>query len=1312
MRADAARTGLLAHGQANFQHEPGTTRREMTSVGDGFKRGLKFMPGDQEIFAAAMSQADSFRWDRQWAEASRQYQRALAEFPADPRARCGLGYCYMQTRQWEAALAEYQHVLEQDATNVVALAKMAELYVILQRNSEAFQAYLVLGDYYAATTQVARSEAAWQKAALLSPEEPGPHERLAQHFREKNDLTSAIKEHLEAARGYIQQGELERARRHAEAVLQANPEHEQAQKMLASLAESVSGSLGTRRTIREELAAYTVWAAPDLSEGGVPLWSGPLAQLQESSTGKFSVPSARAPGMASLAARDAAGSEALSADHTGRTGNSMAKKGTPPPQGGKGTGNTGRGGSNEQHGRSEQNGRKRMTAAQVASALRQAQAAQTEGRIAEAIDLCEQIISSGFDRPDARYFLGWLYQEQERWQEAIEQFGELLNDPDYALSCFYALGQCYRAMGDLTAAAEHFDEAVDRVNLDALTLEESDQLIQLCHEAAEAHRALGELDQTETVYNALLGFLRSRGWQDQIAEVEQMMAEGEMNGGAMAEAANLEPPTVSFGPRGGSSPSHPNIAEPPTVMFSHPGEPPTVSFGPGAGRGATPPPVNDDWLSSPAPASAHQAQASGSMQALGALAGQSTPQSAAMPPGVLPNGNMPSGPLASLAYGAAPTGAAVAGTANDPLRALLGAAGAGSGALRGQSGALGPATSGIPPLPEPLRSQVVAAVREIEKYVAHGLLTAAIEECLRVIEMAPQYLDVHLMLGEIYVKQGKTEQAITKYAILIDTYLVQGRVDDAIATYRRILELEPNNLTYRVRLINLLASHGRTDELMRERMTAAESYLRMGYADKAISEYEQALQENPNHVPMRMNYALALMKAGRAGQAISEYQRVLQLDPRNATALVRWQIAVATGVGTSATPGTVGAMGTGANRVAALEVLGRLLKALRGDGQRYYEVVAREYAQAVEASPSNVDLRYGFGQIQQQAGRFTEAITSYQQAMSGPGMEVLSRYAVARCYLDLGGASNAMQAARELEEAAIAGQRSPIDANVWAARPREENEEHHAPDVEISLLLAKAYQQAGQMEKAQQIAQQVKQVLPAKGSIYAPSVASARAEMSGSLQEYAQLVRHYRANKQVEMAIDVLKKMCAMAPGDPAPHAELGDIYISWGLLDEGLSELRMEVELHLHAGESAEAARVLQRIAAIYWDMNNREESLSAFRQVIQLIPDDMQARMEMVQYCLQAGRREEATQHQATIARHYFASHETKEAVAALQQLIAMDKSNFEAYDLLGQTYSEVGEYEQAVRVYRNLAKVDPTNAIAFERMRQLQELQARRA
>jgi cytochrome c-type biogenesis protein CcmH/NrfG len=103
------------------------------------------------------------------------------------------------------------------------------------------------------------------------------------------------------------------------------------------------------------------------------------------------------------------------------------------------------------------------------------------------------------------------------------------------------------------------------------------------------------------------------------------------------------------------------------------------------------------------------------------------------------------------------------------------------------------------------------------------------------------------------------------------------------------------------------------------------------------------------------------------------------------------------------------------------------------------------------------------------------------------------------------------------------------------------------------------------------------------------------------------------------------------------------------------------------------------------------------------------MQARIEMVQYCLQAGRREEATLHQSVIARHYYASEQHNQAVAALQQLIAMDKTNFEAYDLLGQTYAKVGEYGQALRVYKNLAKADPNNATAFERMQRLQEMQA---
>ena len=166
---------------------------------------------------------------------------------------------------------------------------------------------------------------------------------------------------------------------------------------------------------------------------------------------------------------------------------------------------------------------RRILANQVTPMLKQAQTFLVQGRFNDAIDLCEQIVDSGIYRPDAYYFLGWLYQEQQRWDDAIRRLQFVLNDPDYALSGYYALGQCYRAKGDMRTAAVHFDEAVDRVNLDALTVEESDQLVQLCQETAEAHRLLGEQEQALTVYNALLGFLLSRGWNDKVAQVEFML---------------------------------------------------------------------------------------------------------------------------------------------------------------------------------------------------------------------------------------------------------------------------------------------------------------------------------------------------------------------------------------------------------------------------------------------------------------------------------------------------------------------------------------------------------------------------------------------------------------------------------------------------------------------------------------------------------------------------------------------------------------------------------------------------------------------
>ncbi len=924
--------------------------------------------------------------------------------------------------------------------------------------------------------------------------------------------------------------------------------------------------------------------------------------------------------------------------------------------------------------------RARLSASQVASALREAQQLQQDGRLDEAIGLCEELLAAGVDRSDARYFLGWLYQEAERWEDAADQFQTLLADPDYALSCYYALGQCARARGNVQDAAQYFDEAVDRVNLDALTREESDQLLQLCQEAAEAHREMGDMEGAETVYSALLGFLRSRGWQDQVEEIERLMAESTgappprrrgMTGGPQQRpggnipqrtggGGRMAPPAQPIGPT--PAPPSPAVSTPPTPA-------------------PAPPPMQ---------ASQVMPVATGMSGAMPAVPGMSGPMGAV---GMRSSVNAMGDAFGASSYGLSSVGA------QDPLADLIASL---------SSSAMGPSRSGMPNMPEPQRAQVVAAVRDIGNYVAHGLLTAAIEECLRVIEIAPQYLDVHLMLGEIYVRQGKIEQAIAKYAILVDTYLVNGRVDDAISTFRRILQLEPNNLTYRVKLIELLNRQGRTDEVLQERLAAADSYLRLGYADRAIQEYEQALLAYPNNIQVRLSYAQALMKAGKGQQAVGEYQRVLQVDPTNVSALCRFQIALDAGVG--ALPGMMA--GAGAGRAAAMEVLGRLIKAMRAEGFRSYDDILREYLQALETSPGNVDLRFAMGQVQLAAGRHQEALTAFQQIANVPGMEVLARFGAGQALLLAGDPPSAAQAVRELEEANAAARRTPPEPTVWAARPRADSEERLAPDLEISMQLARAYQLAGQMDRVQATLQSVKDQRPYNDEVYRAlaEVSAKQGDVQAQLREYAQLVRHYRNNRMVENAITVLREMARLAPDDPTVRQELADIHIQRGLLDEGLVELRQLADIHTRRGQLKDAAAVYQNMAEINWSMGKRDDAINLLYQAIGYSTDDMPLRRTLVQYCLEIGRVQEAGQQQAQIAEYYYKARQTKDAVEALQQLIAMDKSNLDAYEMLGQTYAAVGEYLQAERVYRNLARVDPTSELARARLAELQTVRAR--
>src|SRR5260370_34613427 len=79
--------------------------------------------------------------------------------------------------------------------------------------------------------------------------------------------------------------------------------------------------------------------------------------------------------------------------------------------------------------RGDSRSRPRPDSGQVQEALRDAQQFQQEGNLDDAIQVCEELLDTGVDRPDVHYFLCLLYQDADRWDPAAARVQLFLDDP-------------------------------------------------------------------------------------------------------------------------------------------------------------------------------------------------------------------------------------------------------------------------------------------------------------------------------------------------------------------------------------------------------------------------------------------------------------------------------------------------------------------------------------------------------------------------------------------------------------------------------------------------------------------------------------------------------------------------------------------------------------------------------------------------------------------------------------------------------------------------------------------------------------------
>ena len=138
--------------------------------------------------------------------------------------------------------------------------------------------------------------------------------------------------------------------------------------------------------------------------------------------------------------------------------------------------------------------------------------------------------------------------------------------------------------------------------------------------------------------------------------------------------------------------------------------------------------------------------------------------------------------------------------------------------------------------------QLIDAVGRVHQLARAGHLRSAMDEAFESFKFAPTYLPLHTLIGDLLLQEGRTQDAITKYAVVAQAYSARGEAAQAISLLRRIVQVSPMDLSARSRLIDQLAANGQMDEAVGGYLDLADIYYRLAELDMARKTCTTALR--------------------------------------------------------------------------------------------------------------------------------------------------------------------------------------------------------------------------------------------------------------------------------------------------------------------------------------------------------------------------------------------------------------------------------------------------------------------------------------
>ena len=195
-------------------------------------------------------------------------------------------------------------------------------------------------------------------------------------------------------------------------------------------------------------------------------------------------------------------------------------------------------------------------------------------------------------------------------------------------------------------------------------------------------------------------------------------------------------------------------------------------------------------------------------------------------------------------------------------------------------------------------------LKAAEKFLSQGKINAAIKEYRQIVDNDADDLTTLNMLGDLYVRSNKKEEAVLCFERIAEHYSAQEFNLKAIAMYKKIERLRPRDPVIALKLADLYASQGLVHDARSQYLVVVEAYTKSGDNKRSLDILHKIAHLDPNNTEIRLKLADGYLKenmrresaaafvqaanrfhqTGAHDQALDAYNKALQLvrDDREA----------------------------------------------------------------------------------------------------------------------------------------------------------------------------------------------------------------------------------------------------------------------------------------------------------------------------------------------------------------------------------------------------------------------------------------------